>query len=177
MRTAGVHLHSMGENESPKRPVSQRKIDANRANSKHSTGPKTEAGKAKSAENSDKHGFFAARLYPTKELARGRPRSIQRNPRDLCHIYCLRMVVHGKVGTMKCLKCGSQNLKVFSAEMSLAAAESARIYSLQRTTVCLECGFSQGVVSHEALMKLRMEKEGGPMGSHRKPDGGGANRH
>jgi hypothetical protein len=32
--------------------VSQRKIDPNRPNSKHSTGPKTEAGKAKSAENS-----------------------------------------------------------------------------------------------------------------------------
>jgi len=59
------------KDESLKRPVSQRKIEANRANSKHSTGPKTEAGKAKSAENSYKHGFFAVRLYPTKELREG----------------------------------------------------------------------------------------------------------
>jgi hypothetical protein len=46
------------------RPVSSRKTEANRKNAQKSTGPRTEAGKAKAATNSFKHGFFAKRLFP-----------------------------------------------------------------------------------------------------------------
>ena len=81
--------------ESPKKPTSQRKIDANRANSKHSTGPKTEAGKAKSAENSYKHGFFAARLYPNKELRDG----------DLDHFNAIRNALHSHYAPSGDLEC------------------------------------------------------------------------
>ena len=41
------------------KPVSQRKIAANRANAKKSTGPKTPGGKARSSQNAVKHGIFA----------------------------------------------------------------------------------------------------------------------
>ena len=41
---------------------SQARLEANRANSRHSTGPKTEEGKARSAQNSFKHGFTAKHL-------------------------------------------------------------------------------------------------------------------
>ena len=41
-----------------KRPISERKLRANRANAKRSTGPKTEAGKAASRRNALKHGIF-----------------------------------------------------------------------------------------------------------------------
>jgi len=40
-----------------KRPISERKLQANRANAKRSTGPKTEAGKAASRRNALKHGI------------------------------------------------------------------------------------------------------------------------
>lgn len=50
------------------KPVSPQKVAANRSNAKRSTGPTTEAGKAKAAQNSYKHGFFASRLYPNDEL-------------------------------------------------------------------------------------------------------------
>ena len=38
---------------------SQRKIEANRLNAQHSTGPKTPEGKARVSKNALKHGFFA----------------------------------------------------------------------------------------------------------------------
>jgi hypothetical protein len=53
------------DNEKQKKPVSPQKLAANRANAQHSTGPQSEAGKEKSAQNSYQHGFFARRLFPT----------------------------------------------------------------------------------------------------------------
>ena len=41
----------------PKKPVSPKQLAANRANASHSTGPRTPEGKARSAQNSRKHGF------------------------------------------------------------------------------------------------------------------------
>jgi hypothetical protein len=42
-----------------KRPISERKLLANRANAKRSTGPRTEAGKAASRRNALKHGILS----------------------------------------------------------------------------------------------------------------------
>jgi len=42
-----------------KRPISERKLQANRANAKRSTGPRTEAGKAASRRNALKHGILS----------------------------------------------------------------------------------------------------------------------
>jgi hypothetical protein len=41
------------------RPISERKLQANRANAKRSTGPRTEAGKAASRRNALKHGILS----------------------------------------------------------------------------------------------------------------------
>ena len=49
--------------ERAKAPVSQRKLEANRRNAQKSTGPRTEAGKAKSAANSYTHGFYSKSLF------------------------------------------------------------------------------------------------------------------
>jgi hypothetical protein len=43
----------------PKKPVSVKQLAANRVNASHSTGPRTREGKARSAQNSRKHGFTA----------------------------------------------------------------------------------------------------------------------
>ena len=51
--------------DNEKKPVSPQKLAANRANANQSTGPRTEAGKEKSANNSYQHGFYAKRLFPT----------------------------------------------------------------------------------------------------------------
>ena len=58
----------MEQEGSNKRPISARKLEANQRNAQNSTGPRTEAGKAKSATNSYKHGLFSSRLFPTREL-------------------------------------------------------------------------------------------------------------
>src|ERR1039458_5627752 len=47
------------KNHSEKRPVSIRKVEANRRNALKSTGPKTLIGKAFSERNAIKHGLFA----------------------------------------------------------------------------------------------------------------------
>jgi hypothetical protein len=53
--------------EIPAKPVSPKTLKANRENSKHSTGPTSEAGKERSSQNGYKHGFFARRLFPTRQ--------------------------------------------------------------------------------------------------------------
>ncbi len=45
-----------------KRPISERKLLANRANAKRSTGPRTEAGKAAARRNALKHGIRSRSL-------------------------------------------------------------------------------------------------------------------
>ena len=59
----------------PRKPISPRRLAANRANAAKSTGPRTPEGKARSAQNSCKHGFTAStfavvRLEELDEIAR-----------------------------------------------------------------------------------------------------------
>ncbi len=46
-----------------KKPISEAKLAANRANAQKSTGPRTEAGKLKAASNSLKHGLFSIQNF------------------------------------------------------------------------------------------------------------------
>ena len=60
---------------STRKPVSPRRLAANRANAARSTGPRTLEGKARSAQNARKHGFRAStfavvRLEELDEIAR-----------------------------------------------------------------------------------------------------------
>jgi hypothetical protein len=57
-----------------RKPVSEKQLAANRVNAAHSTGPRTPEGKARSAQNSRKHGFTAShfavvRLEELQEVA------------------------------------------------------------------------------------------------------------
>ncbi len=47
-----------------KRPISERRLQANRANAKRSTGPRTEAGKAAARRNALKHGILSRSVDP-----------------------------------------------------------------------------------------------------------------
>ena len=64
-----------------KKPISDKKLAANRANAAQSTGPRFPEGKARSAQNSRKHGFPAstftvARLEEIDEVERLRDDAI-----------------------------------------------------------------------------------------------------
>ena len=64
---------SSSSKSSPKQPVSARKLAANRANAQRSTGPRTDAGKARSSLNALRHGILArAAFNVTIEGARRR---------------------------------------------------------------------------------------------------------
>ncbi|MGA2860135.1 MAG: hypothetical protein ABSE40_24990 [Candidatus Sulfotelmatobacter sp.] len=54
-----------------KKPISERKLQANRANAKRSTGPRSEAGKAASRRNALKHGILSRSVdLPNASAAR-----------------------------------------------------------------------------------------------------------
>ena len=53
---------SQEKTEKTTKPVSDKKIEANRKNAKKSTGPRTPAGKARSASNAFKHGLLAQHI-------------------------------------------------------------------------------------------------------------------
>ena len=52
-----------------KRPITERKLQANRANAKRSTGPRTERGKAIARRNALKHGILSRSLEPSQAPA------------------------------------------------------------------------------------------------------------
>lgn len=52
---------------STKQPVSDRKLQANRANAQKSTGPRTPEGKARSSQNARTHGLLARRFIPAND--------------------------------------------------------------------------------------------------------------
>jgi hypothetical protein len=58
----------------PKPPISDKQLEANRANATHATGPRTPEGKARSSQNARRHGFTAStfavvRLEDLNEVA------------------------------------------------------------------------------------------------------------
>ena len=52
-------MHSSEQSFTASAGASSRRAEANRANAQHSTGPKTQAGKARSSQNARKHGLLA----------------------------------------------------------------------------------------------------------------------
>jgi hypothetical protein len=65
------------EPHAPKRPISERKILANRKNSLRSTGPRTPRGKSTASRNSIKHGLLA------REVAAGQVFRLEDGETDL----------------------------------------------------------------------------------------------
>ena len=52
----------MEETKQPTKATSPRKIETNRRNAQHSTGPKTDEGKARDQQNSITHGIFVTKF-------------------------------------------------------------------------------------------------------------------
>jgi len=65
--TAKAVADSSPDAATPKQSASAAKAQAARENGKKSHGPKTAAGKARSSQNAYKHGFYANRLFATRE--------------------------------------------------------------------------------------------------------------
>jgi hypothetical protein len=81
-----------------KRPISTRKLQANRSNAKRSTGPRSERGKAFSRRNALKHGILScsvdfpdgsiwgklARVVAFEQECAERPGGLERNAHLIC---------------------------------------------------------------------------------------------
>jgi hypothetical protein len=55
------------KSDNPKRPISEARLAANRANAKKSTGPRTKEGKQRSSLNATRHGILAQVIHLPKE--------------------------------------------------------------------------------------------------------------
>jgi hypothetical protein len=71
----------------PKQPASAAKAQTARENGKKSHGPETATGKARSSQNAYKHGFFANRLFATREQWEKDGAEYQSNLRGLIEHY------------------------------------------------------------------------------------------
>jgi len=68
-------------------PVPSKRVEANRKNAQKSTGPRSEAGKAKAAKNSYKHGIFSKYLFSSAgETAKDRQDYLD-FANDVCNYY------------------------------------------------------------------------------------------
>src|SRR5438552_3565726 len=59
--TSATTAHAFAESPPFKRPLSAKRLAANRANAKKSTGPRTKAGKHKVSQNATTHGLTSTR--------------------------------------------------------------------------------------------------------------------
>jgi predicted nucleic-acid-binding Zn-ribbon protein len=57
--------------------------------------------------------------------------------------------------TEPCVRCGSSNLKELQAEISFAQGKAPPVYTLQKSVVCLDCGFTECVVPKASLARIK----------------------
>ena len=102
----------------PTKPVSAKRLAANRANAARSTGPRTPAGKARSAANSRKHGFAAA-CYSVVRLEELDNLSILRAE----HIHCYQPVNALELLAVERIALAQQSLnRIYALEAGLHTA-------------------------------------------------------
>ena len=107
-----------------KRPISERKLQANRANAKRSTGPRTERGKAASRRNALKHGILSRLVDLPNESARP----------DFCSVNLTGFPLSGVVGTDSAL-----------LEINRIWAKLVRVVTFEKTCTQRSGGLEQNV--------------------------------
>ena len=122
--------------------LTPRRLEANRRNAAHSTGPRTAEGKARVARNAVKHGFFVAAERWTSEQRRDFDELLQGlrddfNPLDVIEESCVRTIAESYVRMASMLR--YENIAAFEyhqqrdREMSerIAAADPAEASRLR----------------------------------------------
>jgi hypothetical protein len=100
--------------------ISPRKLQANRANARHSTGPKSPAGKARSARNARRHGLgIAIRSDPTLAAAiESLARSIAGAQANADDMALARNIAEAQIGLIRIQRV---RLELLAAAQSCAA--------------------------------------------------------
>ncbi len=104
MAASPVNVPSAPLSNTRRRPLAltQRRLEANRRNAVHSTGPRTPEGKAKVARNPIKHGFFVARDRWTSQQQRDFEETLAGfeadfRPNDALEESCVRTIAESYV--------------------------------------------------------------------------------
>ena len=128
------------------KPVSPRKLAANRANAQRSTGPRTSAGKQQSSQNSYQHGFYGTRLYPNNEL-------IARDGADYKRIYAAYWTHYSPVGDLE---------KYCVERIAVESLRLARLLGYEQKVLAWTVPFEQRsidrIVRYETSINRQLEK-------------------
>jgi hypothetical protein len=149
------------------KPVSERRLAANRANAAHSTGPRTPEGKTRSSRNSRKHGFAAAkfavvRLEELDSLENLRADAIATyRPVNSQELFAVERI---SLAQLSLLRCAELEAGLHTAAMNETVAPDGlpanllsddltrdiRVSRSQNRSLCLAVGFERLVGKSEA---------------------------
>ena len=128
-----------------KKPASPEKHAANR-NPNGSTGPRTPNGKQRASRNSYKHGFYATRLFPNKEL-------IARDGEDYKRILAIYRSHYSPVGDVE---------KLFVETIAVHSLRLARLLSHEQKVLGISVPFEvrsmDKILRYESTVSRRLEK-------------------
>jgi hypothetical protein len=137
--------NSMSDRKQSK-AISSQQLEANRNNAKCSTGPRTQKGKQRAAQNSYKHGFFGTRLFPTQEL-------INRDLADYHRIHAAYWEHYSPVGDLE---------KLCIEEIAVESLRLARLLGHEQKVLGLVFPFESRsmdkIVRYESNVSRRLDK-------------------
>jgi hypothetical protein len=147
---------STDETKQPTKATSPRKIEANRRNAQHSTGPKTDEGKAKSSQNSITHGIFV-----TKFLSRATPETVSEIEELAAGLreYYEPEGILGEILVQKIIVENARYGRVLTLEQLEQLEQPEPVYNLARVVHCLDRTSRYSTATSRALYKAIEELE------------------
>src|SRR5271169_3357807 len=134
------------KNKQQGKAVSPQKLAANRKNAKRSTGPQTTTGKQRASENSFKHGFYARRLFPSKEL-------LARDGEDYNRVSAAYWNLYSPVGDVE---------KLYVEKIAVYSLRLARLLGHEQKVLALSSPFEvrsmDKIVRYESSVTRHLEK-------------------
>ena len=137
----------------PKQPISEKRLAANRANAARSTGPCTEEGKTRSAQNARKHGFTAAKFVvdgledsETLDNLRADAIAVYR-PANSQELFAVERIV---LAQQSMLRCFALEAGLHSAALTTPGVDP---------NLCLAIGFIQEAANWRLFLRYQAQAE------------------